>query len=64
MAISAVVVKGNFAYVYDERGRQIRVESLGSGSLQGYTSSSYSIKKGAFIYVYNEKGQIINTISA
>lgn len=61
--ISNVVRKGNFAYVYDEKGAQFLTLSAGDG-IVGFTASTISIRRGNFIYVYNQKGSQISTIPA
>jgi hypothetical protein len=59
--IQTAVQKGNFVYVYNEKGIQIFSKS---GTLHGFTASSVSVKIGNFIYVYNEKGNQIASHSA
>lgn len=61
--IASVVQRGNFAYVYDEKGSQFLTLSAGDG-IAGYTSSTVSIRRGNFIYVYNSKGSQVSTIPA
>ena len=51
--IAAAKQKGDSVYVYNEKGVNIFIKS---GTLQGFTSNSVSIKRGNSIYVYNEKG--------
>lgn len=67
MTIASAIQKGNFVYVYDERGRQLTTIASGGGSgdgLQGYTATTVSIRKGSFIYVYDERGHQKSAISA
>lgn len=67
MAIASAVQKGNFVYVYDERGRQLTTIAAGGGSqncLQGYTETTVSIRKGNFIYIYDERGDQKSAIPA
>jgi hypothetical protein len=67
MAIGSVIQRGVYAYIYDEKGRQIANIAIGSGkdcSLMGYTAGTVSIKRGNRIYIYNEKGQQVGNTSA
>lgn len=67
MAIGSVIQKGNFVYVYNEKGQQlscIAACSKSIDSLQGYTTSTVSIKRGNFIYIYDERGRQKSCISA
>jgi hypothetical protein len=64
MAIGSAVQKGNAVHVYDERGRTIFTKLAGSrptDGLQGYTSSTVSIRIGTAIYTYDEKGHTLYT---
>lgn len=59
MAIASAVQKGNFVYIYDERGHQLTTIAAGGGNhdgLQGYTATTVSIRKGSFICIYDERG--------
>ena len=51
---------GNNVFVYDQKNRLLWSKW---GQLQGYTSSSVSIKRYTTIHVYNAKGQCIATHS-
>ncbi|WP_082789558.1 hypothetical protein [Acetobacter malorum] len=67
MAIGSVVQKGNFVYVYNEKGQQLSCIATGNKSidgLRGYTISTVSIKKGNFIYIYDERGRQKSCVSA
>ncbi len=67
MAIGNAVQRGNFVYIYDEKGRQTHTLSGGSGlndGLHGYTGGSVSIRRGSFIYTYDERGRQISTTPA
>lgn len=68
MSIANVVVRGCFAYVYDEKGRQVSIISAGGSGpgdgLVGYTSSTVNIKRGPYVYTYNERGSQIAITSA
>jgi len=61
--IANVVQRGNFAYVYDEKGIQFLTLGIGDG-VAGFTSSTVSIKRGNFIHVFNQKGIQISVIPA
>lgn len=67
MAIASVVQRGFSIYIYDEKGRQLGIVRAGSGrndGLEGYTSSTVSVRRGNSIYVYDEKGRQKAIISA
>lgn len=67
MAIGNAVQRGNFVYVYDEKGRQLSALSAGSGredGLKGYTGSSVSVRRGTFIYTYDERGRQLSATPA
>ena len=51
--IGTAVQKGDYVYVYDEKGHQLTYQR---GQLQGDTGSSFSIRNGDYVYVYDEKG--------
>ena len=57
MAIGTVTQRGNMIYVYDERGH---LKFTQSGELQGYTSTSVSVRRGGgnLVYVYDENGRL------
>ncbi|MBA8835219.1 hypothetical protein ACCT15_34350 [Rhizobium ruizarguesonis] len=60
MAIANAVQKGNYVYVYDERGRNICQLPAGNGpkdGLVGFTGSTVSIRRGNNIYTYDEHGR-------
>ena len=57
--IGMAMEKGNQVIVYDEKNKQIACVMLGGGKLQGYTSSSFSIKRGCTLYTYDERGRQI-----
>jgi hypothetical protein len=64
MAIANALQKGLTIYVYDECGRTLFTKILGSqpaDGLQGYTSSTVSIKLGLMICTYDEKGRPLHT---
>lgn len=53
MAIGMAVQKGRAVQVHDERGWYI-YDKL--GELQGYTSTTVTIKQGGTLYFYDEQG--------
>jgi len=62
MTIGSAVQRGTSVYIYDEKGRQLGVIGVGSGSrandgLKGYTGSTVSVQRGSTIYIYDEKGR-------
>ena len=59
--ISVAVQQGSVVHVYDERNSLICSRN---GELQGYTSSSFSLKVGTQVFTYDEKGNIISSHSA
>ena len=63
MTIANVIEKGLLLHVFDERGRLLFAKAKGDG-LQGYTSTTVSIRQGPFIFTYDEKGRLVGTISA
>jgi len=64
MPIANAVVKGSYAYVYDEKGRQLCTVHIGSdpANLTGYTSGVVNVRKGDYIYSYDEKGRQTGTV--
>ena len=58
--IGSAVQRGHSVYVYDEKGRQLHVLSVGGSGpddgLSGYTGSTVSIRRGPCIYTYDERG--------
>ena len=49
--------RGDYIYIYDERGMaKGSFHSLG-GSLQGYTTTTINVKKGPYMYIYDESGR-------
>ncbi len=63
MAIAHVEERGTNVYVFDEKGRQIKMMPMGSnGKLVGFTSTTFSIKKGPNTHLYDEKGAQIKII--
>jgi len=63
MAIANAIQKGSSVYIYDEKGHQLGVISVGDG-LYGFTSGSVSIRRGSSIYMYDEKGRQTGVTSA
>jgi hypothetical protein len=67
MAISTAVQHGSSVRVYDEKGGLIFERPSGSSpkdGLQGYTSSTVSIRTGNEVRVFSEKGAHLRTIMA
>ena len=64
MAIASVVQKGSTIFVYNENGGQLCTVDGNYGQLQGYTSSTFTVKRGSNIYVYGEIGNVISTHTA
>lgn len=67
MAIGNAVQRGNYVYVYDERGRQLSALPAGSGpedGLKGYTGATVSVRRGSFIYTYDERGRQVSATPA
>ncbi|MDR2963376.1 MAG: hypothetical protein LBU90_07090 [Bacteroidales bacterium] len=58
--IASVIQKGNSIYVYNERGGLVSVRSIDNGMLQGYTSTTYSVRKQNTVYIYNAKGNFLS----
>lgn len=67
MAIGSALQRGNYVYIYDERGRQLACLSAGSGphdGLHGYTGGTVSIRRGNYVYTYDERGRQVSCIAA
>jgi hypothetical protein len=67
MAIANVVRRGSVLCIYNERGQQLCMLSIGSApkdGLQGFTSSTVSIRRGNVVCTYDEKGRQLSMISA
>lgn len=67
MAIASAVDRGSFIFVYNEQGQQIATIPSGDqpgDGLQGYTSTTVSVRRGAFVFIYDERGQQISTVPA
>jgi hypothetical protein len=67
MAIASAVHRNGYVFVYDEKGRQLCTIATGTATgdgLQGYTSSTVSVRRGACIFTYNEKGRQLTSIPA
>jgi hypothetical protein len=59
MAIGSAIERGDYVYVYDERGRQLFTKPVGSGpkdGLHGYNGGSVSIRQGDYVQTYDAKG--------
>ena len=67
MAISNVVERNGFVYIYDDAGNNTGTVGVGSGpddGLKGYTSSSVNVRSGSWIYSYDERGIQTNVVPA
>ncbi len=67
MAISSAIQRRDTVYVYDERGRLLYTRPTGSGpkdGLQGFTSTTVTIRRGGSVYVFDERGRLMYTRSA
>ena len=53
--IGSATFRGNYVYVYDEKGRQLF--SKNAEDLVGFTSSTVTVKRGNYNYTYDEKGR-------
>ena len=65
--IITAVQRGSQGHVYGPNQRQLCAVFAGNGpkdGLQGYTSSTVSVRRGNMIYVYNAKGSQFLTLSA
>lgn len=62
MAIGSAMERGSIVYVYDERGRLLYTRPAGTNredGLQGFTSSTVTIRRGRSIYVYDDRGRLV-----
>lgn len=67
MAIGNAVQRGDWVYIYDDKGNQTATVNAGSGQgdgLKGYTSSSVNVQRGSWIYSYDERGTQLNVVNA
>lgn len=65
--IANATQRGSTVYVYDEKGSVITTipsSTKPNEGLQGFTSSSVSVRRGSTIYIYNEKGTVQFTTPA
>jgi hypothetical protein len=62
MAIGSAVQKGRRVLIMNEKGSAVATIPAGDG-LQGYTSSSVSVRHGNIIRIYNENGGNIGAVS-
>jgi hypothetical protein len=64
MSIVTAVDHGQYVSVHGEHGRILcSIPKTTTDSLQGYTSSTVSIKQRQCIITYDETGRIISTVS-
>jgi sensor domain CHASE-containing protein len=62
MAIGSAVQKGQYVFVYDEKGRTLFSKSGGSGAsdgLVGFTGSTVSVRIGSYVFTYDEQGRTL-----
>lgn len=60
--IMNAIEKGNFVYIYNERGVEsacIPVSSIDGSGLKSFTSVSVNIQQGITIQSYDERGQTL-----
>lgn len=53
--ISNVFPKGNWYWIYDEKGKKVGQVTVGDG-LVGFTSETVSVKHGRQIWIFDENG--------
>ena len=67
MAIGNAVQRGDWVYVYDEKGTPLFTHPAGSqpdDELKGYTGSTVNVRGGSWVYTYDERGWQISTTPA
>ncbi len=67
MAIGNAVQRGNYVFIYDEKGGQTGMVPTGIGpqdGLKGYTSSAVNVRNGNYIFSYDERGSRISMTPA
>lgn len=67
MAIGNAVQRGDFVYIYDEKGHATASVPAGGepkDGLKGYTSSTVNVRRGDFIYSHDEHGRAIGSTPA
>lgn len=67
MAIGSAVQRGSYAYVDDERGRQLTMVPAGNGpqdGLKGSTGATVSVRRGGYVYTHDEKGRQLSMTPA
>jgi len=67
MTIASVVQSGYIVNVYDTLGRLLTVIAAGSSpgdGLQGYTSTTVSIRQGPLINIFDENGNLLSSVLA
>ena len=63
MSIGNAVQRGNYVFIYDEKGGQVGMVPAGTGvqdGLKGYTSSAVNVRNGNYIISYDEKGSRVS----
>jgi YD repeat-containing protein len=67
MAIGSAVQRGSLIFVYDEGGRRLTSLLAVKGpkdGLQGYTSSTVSVRRSLLSYTYDERGRRLSSTLA
>jgi hypothetical protein len=65
--IGSAIQKNGFVYLYTPNGQQMTQILVGNNpgdGLQGFTSSTVSIRRSGFVVTYNSKGQQIASVLA
>jgi hypothetical protein len=67
MAISSVIERGSFIFVYDDQGHVLFSKSKGSGTrdgLVGFTGATVTMRYGSLVHTYDEHGMTIYSKAA
>ena len=64
MTIANVIVRGGQAHLYNEKGSNLKIINLASGTLVGFTPTTISVKRGGRIFIYDEKGHQTGSMNA
>jgi hypothetical protein len=67
MPIGNAVQRGNYVFIYDEKGAQTGMVPAGAGpqdGLKGYTASTVNVRNGNYIFSYDERGGRISMTPA
>ena len=64
-SISHIETTKNWYYIYDQKGKKIKILSSSQGELKGYSSKFYIIKQGSAFYItYDVNGKRLHTFGA